>query len=306
MKRVIAFFSALLFAFSALAGPFAAVASSGPYVGSYTFTGVPTCTTALTGSTARATDIGVGAGMALVCDGTRWTPDGVQILFRGSVPVGLAPSGTMANNGAVTLGTALPTIYTGGVYLHFPANAIVAGSAAGLYWTVMSSTTVGQVFNNAYTSGIPAAPTSTTPFVTTGPGAYTAATSNVTLITLTVPGGLMGINGSIDPEFTWSETNSANNKTHMLSFGGTNLLNSTLASVASFHAAYGVGNRGSASLQVSKASASTSGGGWGSNTVSPSYLTVNSASDVTLAAGGTKATATDWQGIETFIVRVAP
>jgi hypothetical protein len=245
----------------------------------------------------------VSEGFTAVSDGVGWVPDGVQTLFRSAMPVGSAPTGTMGDNGAVTLGTALPNAYAA-CYLHFPANAISAGSAAGLYYMVMSSTTVGQVFNNTYTSGVPAAPATPTAFVTTGPGAYTASTSSITFISLTVPGALMGLNGAVDSELSWSETNTANNKTHMVSFGGTNLLNSTLASVASFHAAYAVVNRGSASSQVSRASASTSGGGWGSNTVSPTYLSINTAADVTLAFGGTKATATDWHGIETFVVKV--
>ena len=38
------------------------------------------------------------------------------------VSVGNAPSGTMANNGAVTLGTALDRIYTEGLWLFYPAG----------------------------------------------------------------------------------------------------------------------------------------------------------------------------------------
>lgn len=86
------------------------------------------------------------------------------ILAQCNVPIGIAPTGTMAANGAITLGTALNTTYSGGLWLYLPAGAAYAGSLAGFYWTVMSSTTLGTVYNNTYTPGtdpvdIPASPT---------------------------------------------------------------------------------------------------------------------------------------------------
>lgn len=56
----------------------------------------------------------------------------------------VAPSGTVAADGALTLGTALPATFGGGLWLYLPAGAIVGGSA-GWYWADMSSTTVGVV-----------------------------------------------------------------------------------------------------------------------------------------------------------------
>src|SRR6185369_17004034 len=45
------------------------------------------------------------------------------------IPIIIAPTGTMANNGAVTLGTALGTTYAN-CYLVVPAGAIAAGVPA--------------------------------------------------------------------------------------------------------------------------------------------------------------------------------
>lgn len=57
---------------------------------------------------------------------------------------GVAPSGTVAADGTITLGTALPGVFSAGVLLYLPAGAIVSG-AAGFYWCDMSSTTLGVV-----------------------------------------------------------------------------------------------------------------------------------------------------------------
>ena len=113
-------------------------------------------------------------------------------ILQANVPVFVPSSGIMANNGAITLTTALDTTYAN-CYLYLPANAIEAGSAAGLYFAQMSSTTVGTVYNNTYTSGKHAIPSSPTAFVTTGPGAYTQTTgSDITLLLTTLSGGAIG------------------------------------------------------------------------------------------------------------------
>src|SRR5437667_3823845 len=68
----------------------------------------------------------------------------VQKLAAAAIKMVVAPTGTMANNGAITLGTALPSTYAN-CYLLLPAGAIAAGSAAGWYFAQMSSTTAGVV-----------------------------------------------------------------------------------------------------------------------------------------------------------------
>ncbi len=118
------------------------------------------------------------------------------ILAQSAVPVCLAPNGTVATNGIVTLGTALPTTYSGGIWLRLPAGAVVGG-LAGLYWAVMSSTTAGQVhttFADPASQFIPYIPTGLVAAVGSD-AAYTQTTAIVTLVNVTVPGGSMGLNG---------------------------------------------------------------------------------------------------------------
>src|ERR1700693_852831 len=101
-------------------------------------------------------------------------PSPVIPVIQNAIPMILPSSGTIGNNGALSALTALPTIYAN-AYLYFPAGAIVAGSLAGLYYCIMSSTTAGTIYNNTYdtTLGVmPTIPANPVPFVTPGPGAY--------------------------------------------------------------------------------------------------------------------------------------
>jgi hypothetical protein len=90
----------------------------------------------------------------------------------------------------------------------------------GLYYTVMSSTTVGVVYDNAYlpASGVtPSIPASPTAFALTAGGAYTQVIStsvnpNIALAGFLVPGGRMGANGSVRFTALRNWISSANNK----------------------------------------------------------------------------------------------
>lgn len=137
------------------------------------------------------------------------------ILKQSGVPVGLAPDGTVATNGVVTLGTALPRIYSNGIWLRLPAGA-VSGGAAGLYWCVMSSTTVGQVYTNFVDTSLgftPYIPTGAlTPAVGSGV-AYTAATGvDITLVNVNLTGNSLGNNGILKCSATLSTSNEATAK----------------------------------------------------------------------------------------------
>lgn len=158
-------------------------------------------------------------------------PDGVvrsvpYTLLQGGVPIGIAPTGTMGANGAVTLGTALNTTYSGGVWLYYAAGAVYAGSAAGFYWCVMSSTTVGTVYNNIYVPGtssfgIPASPTA---IVAAGPGAFTGVTSSITAISANVLGNSLGVTGSLEANFLGNRNSAGTSNVNVGIFlGGTDL-----------------------------------------------------------------------------------
>lgn len=144
-------------------------------------------------------------------------------LVQNGLPMIKPSSGSIGNNGALTLTTPLPAGITKS-YQYFPAGAIFAGSTAGLYYTVMSSTTVGIIYNNTYTSGQPVEPITPTAFVTTGPGAYTQTTTTIDLITAVLPANSLGKNGSLRAKAYWEFTNSANNKRLAIDFGGTDIV----------------------------------------------------------------------------------
>jgi hypothetical protein len=156
-----------------------------------------------------------GSRVMQVSNGATWIPlmPGVRwALAASAVPTGLAPTGTVGANGAITLGTALNLTYSAGIYLYFPAGALFSGSAAGSYWCVMSSTTVGTAFNNVQ-GAIPLVPTTTTAIVDAGPGAYTGQTTAVTVFTKTLVGGTMGGYGQLLINYEFNYNNTAGLKT---------------------------------------------------------------------------------------------
>lgn len=114
---------------------------------------------------------------------------------------GIAPSGTVAADGTITLGTALPAAFAE-IALYLPAGAI-AGSSEGFYFVEMSSATVGVVLDRLGGAAM------------TGSGsAYTGATSEVTLRSEVLVGAE---NFAINAQF--SVSNSVGTKTGRLRIG---------------------------------------------------------------------------------------
>lgn len=151
-------------------------------------------------------------------------------LFRSTVPFVQPSSGSMGNNGALTLTVALFAILPS-AYVYLPANAIVAGSAAGWYYTTFSSTTVGTVFNNVYNpavGGVPAIPGAPTAFVTTGPGAFTGVVTLQQGITYTMPANTMGVNGKLRIDTLVRVPAAANSKIVNIRSTATGISGSTL------------------------------------------------------------------------------
>ena len=235
-----------------------------------------------------------------------WAKD-VFVLLQCGVSIGIAPTGTMGANGAVTLGTALNTTYSGGVWLYYPAGAAYSGSAAGFYWTVMSSTTAGTVYTNTYVPGtssfdIPASPTAV---VDAGPGAFTGVTSEITAISVTVPGGLMGKHGSLRWSLLFTHNNSANNKVLTHKFGAVSIATSTRTTTTTSRESNCVINAGRADKQIAN------GGGVafadGNTTVpNPSIQSIDTGVDKVLSFTLTHGTATDFATLDRTVVEVLP
>jgi len=231
----------------------------------------------------------------------------LKAVFESAIPMIDGPSGSMANNGAVTLGTALVSaVAYANAYIRMPAGAIAAGVPAAdtWYFCQMSSATVGIVYNNIYTSGVPTVPAVLVPFVTTGPGAYSGVTGAVNAYTIAVPGNTLGPNGTLYYEGAATVNSSGNNKITAFLFGATTFHSRTDTAVNSEGFSKRFQNRGVANIQISnepqgQAVPVNAGGGL-----------VISAEDTTQSKNAVwqmnMATATDWIVYERFFLGIFP
>jgi hypothetical protein len=201
----------------------------------------------------------------------------------------LVSSGSMGNDGALSAITALGGTYTS-AYIYLPANAISAGSAAGLYYAVFSSTTAATVYNNTYTSGVPTIPSSPTAFSTTGPGAFTQSTgAQLTMLSFTMPASALGANGVLTQDIATNFNNTANNKATTINFGASAVVSLNFASQTTFNFVATTRNRGSQSSQITTG-ISSQGSTRGVATI---FTTANTASAITVTVKFQIGTATD-------------
>lgn len=152
------------------------------------------------------------------------SPAGSRTLIAQSGVAVIAPAaGTFGNNGALSaLPVAMPKIYAN-AWIFLQAGKIYAGSAAGIYFVKMSSTTAGTVYNITLPVGkAPYVPTlieqASNTFVCTGAGAFTGNVATDVFISIPVPGGLLGANGALFITANFSG-NGAGNPTASVGFG---------------------------------------------------------------------------------------
>jgi hypothetical protein len=139
-----------------------------------------------------------------------------------AIPFVNLPTGTMNNNGAYVLGTALSRTVPSG-YAWCATNTISAATPAGWYWFTMSSASAMTLFNNTYVApGVPIIQTNPVAFVTTGVGAVTGVTGTLNAIQIVLPAACVGPSGYVRFTESWSVNNSASNK----------ILNVTLAAIS--------------------------------------------------------------------------
>jgi hypothetical protein len=187
-----------------------------------------------------------------------YNPSAVSVIEQSALPMILVSSGTMGNNGALSGVSAVQSIFAH-AYVYLPANAIVSGSAAGLYYAVFSSTTAATVYNNTYTSGTPAIPASPTAFATTGPGAFTQSTGEITLLSVTVPGNTMGLNGQLRVGTTFAYgPSSGNTKTLRVKFGGITYRSFTPSNTTYLDSISNIANSDVTNLQIGSPSGQVS------------------------------------------------
>ena len=228
-------------------------AAQGPQSGSYvttdTYANISLLTSYPVGTRARVSDVGL-YGSDFVYTGSRWVPiNGQCVLAQLALPVVKAPTFTGTTNGAITLGTATPQIYSK-CYMYFPANSLLAAQAAGFYYVEMSSTTAGVVYNNTYTPAggtYPTEPTSKTAFSGAVPGG-TGLTTEVTAFIVTVAAGLLGLFGVLKSQVMIDVDATAGSKIIYQRLAGGSNTGDTLTTASLMGEAY-VRNSGRASEQ---------------------------------------------------------
>jgi hypothetical protein len=230
------------------------------------------------------------------------TATGLPFVYaKWTIPVITGSSGSIGNNGALTGFTATPArLFAEGAYVYYPANAIAAGVAAGFYWTVFSSTTAGTIYNSTYTTGTPVAGTLTA-FATTGPGAYTGATSEqgVTITIPAVPAGTV-----LRITTLWEGNGVANAHNLRIRLGGaagTAFLSQNLAQQSSMY-----DQRQIIVVGTSRQIGQTSGGNAMVATagVAPITSTVDMSASTTLVLTTEHTTATDWSALSALMVEI--
>jgi hypothetical protein len=210
------------------------------------------------------------------------------VLSQSGIPYGIANSGTVAVNGTYTAGTAYNTTYSGGIYLYFPATAF-ATAPAGFYWCVASSTTAFTVYTDN---------SATTP-VTGSNAAFTGSTAQQNAVTITVPGGAMGANGSLRIFSGATLNNTAGAKSLTNYIGAAVIGTSSPTTSTNTSLCLVVSNRNSESSQRSSTIS-------GNSTVIGGFTTANTAEDFQITIRLQLATATDWIVLEHFLVEVLP
>jgi hypothetical protein len=238
-----------------------------------------------TSTSFAATDV----GRVITCDSGK---QAAITAYTSATSVTVTITGTLTTtsfaNNTWWLANPLATTYSS-AFMYLPANAISTGSAAGHYYAVMTTTTSGTVYNNLYTSGKPAIPTPTA-FVTTGPGAFTQTTAEITFFSDTISGNSLNTDGFLGGDVEYTANNNAGVKTANVKFGGSIINTTALASLAlvpptRFH----MKNRGATNKQVTTSPAGTR-----------TYTTVDATIDKALIITLQLASANDTITIESY------
>lgn len=133
---------------------------------------------------------------------------------------------------------------------------------------------------------------------------HTGNTNETTLRTLTLPGGLLGKNDSVEVVTRWSYTNSANNKTVRVRFGGTSMYGVNATTTAAAPHTCTISNRNATNSQI--ANPGTTTGGWGVTSNAMVTSAIDTTADVPLLIQGTLASAAETITLEEYIVTIIP
>lgn len=132
---------------------------------------------------------------------------------------------------------------------------------------------------------------------------HTGTTGEVTLATIPVAAGLLGLNGQLVIEALWSVTNSANIKTPRIRVGGVAIRSPSLTTAASFNDRCRIANRNNAASQIIQGNSATVYGATTSAAI-PATIDTGAAFNITLT--GQLASAGETITLESWLVLAYP
>ena len=133
--------------------------------------------------------------------------------------------------------------------------------------------------------------------------AHTGTTAETTLVTVTLPGGAMGTNGSVEIEALWSYTSSANTKTGRMKFGGTSFQTTSPTTTVTLAQRTRVTNRNSVSAQVGGPSGATM---IGATNTAVTTASINTAASVDITITAQLANSGETMTLESYCIVVYP
>lgn len=195
------------------------------------------------------------------------------------------------------------TVYTSNLVLTKSPVLDYSTRASGLMDTGSATATI---VNGVITALVPH-PGSAAPYVL----AHSAVPATVTgtgvlveadLAAVTIPGGVMGANGFIEIDSTWSYTNSSNSKQLRVRFDGTQFNSVPVTTTASTRILTRIMNRNNVSSQIGGQPITVLGPG--SNAAALPTGTINTAADVLLRLTGAVTILAEVVTLEAYTVRV--
>lgn len=220
-----------------------------------------------------------------------------QVLARCGIPAIIAPNGTINASGQITFGTAILFNSYGPCWVYLPAGAI-SGGAAGLYYCVMSTNVVGQVYDsfianpNTGDAGVfsLSVPQVLTPAVGTGAYTQTVGTA-LNLGMVRIPGNLVDDRCSLFIDAMFNFPNNANTKTPGIRVGTSTISTSAQTTTQSLRLLWNICGRVNKDYIYNYPSMAA---GVGTTASAPIYTTVDTSKDWGLGFNGNIAVATDW------------
>lgn len=132
-----------------------------------------------------------------------------------------------------------------------------------------------------------------------------ANTDENVLATITIPAGAMGLNGALRVHMLWTYTNSGNNKTLKMYFGGlsgTTYLSVVPTTTASFATIKTIRNRGAANSQVGESDAAANS--FTATTDAVTTSAIDTTAVTTIVISGQKASSGETLTLEAYTVEL--